>query len=286
MMLVTRRADRLLLITQPEHARLAGRLAEAWGNERFATPAPRAALICAAAHHDDGWHELDGLPAFNDDARRPANFVELPLERTVGPYGRGVESVYQRDPHAGVLVSMHFSGFYTARWGIQGGSPVDHPLAAQVVAAQEARWMPALREAWGYRGPRSEFDAHTWHAYEVLQALDVISLGLGLTDLARASDHGDRVPVTSTLGRLDPPGGARVVAAVPISAGGQRVGLTLRVTAPYRVCVDPYPFSEAEVELTMASRELEDRPYASAEEAAEAYHAAEVREQPITVVAG
>src|SRR5436305_2096746 len=174
-MLVTRRADQLTLITQPEHARAAGTLAQAWGNERFAIPALRDALICAATHHDDGWHELDSEPAYNADARRPANFVELALERTVGPYSRGVESVYERDTAAGVLVSMHFSGFYTARWGIAGGSAVDHPLAREVVAAQEARWMPALREAWGYRGPRSEFDAAIWHAYEVLQALDVIS---------------------------------------------------------------------------------------------------------------
>ena len=156
-MLVTRRADQLTLITQPEHARAAGTLAQAWGNERFAIPALRDALICAATHHDDGWHELDSEPAYNADARRPANFVELALERTVGPYSRGVESVYERDTAAGVLVSMHFSGFYTARWGIAGGSAVDHPLAREVVAAQEARWMPALREAWGYRGPRTVF---------------------------------------------------------------------------------------------------------------------------------
>lgn len=285
-MLVTRRANRLMLITQPEHARVSGRLAEAWGNERFVTPAPREALICAAAHHDDGWYELDELPAYNDDAQRPASFVELPLERTVGQYSRGVESVYQRDPHAGVLVSMHLSGFYTARWGISGGGPVEHPLAVQVVAAQEARWMPALREAWGYRGPRSEFDADNWHAYEVLQALDVVSLALGLTDLSRPSGDGEVVAVTTVLGRLDQPGGPRLVPSVPVSAGGQRVDLTLRVTAPHCVRVDPYPFSEAELELTIAARELEDRAYASAEEAAEAYHAAEVREQLVTVVAG
>ena len=71
-MLVTRRANHLVLITQPEHARLAGRLAAAWGNERFALPAAHAALILAATHHDDGWYELDELPAYNEQARRPA----------------------------------------------------------------------------------------------------------------------------------------------------------------------------------------------------------------------
>ncbi len=285
-MLISRRHNRLVLITQPEHARVSGRLGQAWGNERFATPAPREALICAATHHDDGWYELDELPAYNEDAQRPASFIELPLERTVGPYSRGVESVYQRDPHAGVLVSMHLSGFYTGRWGVSAGGPVEHPLAARVVADQEARWMPALREAWGHRGPRSEFDAHTWHAYEVLQALDVLSLALGLTDLSRPSGDDEPVAATSVLGVLDQPGGPRLVGSVPVAAGGQRVKLTLCVTAPHRVRVDPYPFSEAELELTIASRELEARAYATAEEAAAAFHSAEVREQPITVVAG
>jgi hypothetical protein len=285
-MLITRRGDHLTLITQPEHARVAGQLAEAWGNERFAVPAPRQALICAAAHHDDGWHELDSEPAYNPDAQRPANFVELALERTVGPYSRGVESVYERDGHAGVLVSMHFSGFYTARWGISGGSPVHHPLAREVVATQEARWMPALRQAWGYRGPRSEFDAHNWHAYEVLQVLDVISLALGLTDLSQVSDDGDPVAVTSVLGALDQPAGPRLVPGMPIAAGGQRVDLKLRVIAPYRVRLDPYPFAETGLWLTMVAREIPDRMYASAEDAASAYHAAPARELAIELVAG
>ncbi|HEY2260003.1 MAG TPA: DUF3891 family protein [Solirubrobacteraceae bacterium] len=282
-MLITRRGGKLTLITQPEHARLAGELAARWGNERFAAPAARAALITAAAHHDDGWLELDPLPAYNDRQRRPAHFTELPLTETVGPYTRGVESVYALDPHAGALASMHFSGFYTARWGIQGGSPSDNPLAAEIVATQEARWMPALREAWGYRGPRSEFDADTWHAYEVLQALDVISLGLGLTDLSQPSGDHEAVVVTSTLGRLDQPPGARIVPAVPVGAGHQRVDLTLCVAEPWRLQVDPYPFSEPRFELALQARELEDRQYASAQDAASALQAAELRELTIAV---
>ena len=47
--------------------------------------------------------------------------------------------------------------------------------------------MPALREAWGYRGRRSDFDAGTWHAYEVLQAVDLLSLAHGLMDLEQRS---------------------------------------------------------------------------------------------------
>src|SRR6202042_3861501 len=143
-----------------------------------------------------------------------------PLTETVGPYGDGVESVYARDVHAGALVSMHFSGFYTGRWGVGGGTPSGNELAQEVVATQEARWMPALREAWGYRGRRSEFDAGTWHAYEVLQAVDLLSLAHGLADLERAAPAIEPIDVTSTLARTEQTAGPRFVTGVPVRPGG------------------------------------------------------------------
>jgi hypothetical protein len=284
-MLVTRRADHLTLVTQPDHGKLAGRLGELWGNDRFAVPAPREALIIAATHHDDGWQALDEAPAHNAAEARPAGFTELPLKLTAGPYADNVEAVYARDLRAGALVGMHLSGFYTGRWGLAAGAPPSDPIAAQVVATQESRWMPALREAWGYRGPRSAFDAATWHAYEVLQTLDLLSLALGLTDLTRRSGDAPPVPVTSTLRRLDPPPGARTVPAAPLAAGGERVTLTLRVTEPWRVEVDPYPFSERAFAATLRLREIGARPYASESEAATAFHAAPLTERSITITA-
>ena len=283
-MLVSRRDGRLTLVTQPDHAALAGWLAEHWGNDRFALPAAREALVTAAGHHDDGWLELDGRPTYNAEQRRPAHFIELPLSETVGPYGRGVESVYARDPHAGALVSMHFSGFYTGRWGVGGGGSLSrNELAQQVVAAQEARWMPALREAWGYRGRRSEFDAGTWHAYEVLQAVDLLSLALGLTDLQRAAPAVEPVDVTTTLARTEQVPGPRFVTGVPLRAGGPYVAITLTVAEPGRVELDPYPLRERELEFVLPVRELDDRAYADADDAASAFRAAPVRELRLTV---
>ena len=178
-MLVTRRAgEGLCLITHPEHGRVAGELGRRWGNERFEAPAHQDALVIAATHHDDGWYELDGRPSFNAEQGRPAHFIELPLEVTVPPYGRGVDSVYARDAHAGALVSMHWAGLYDTRFGLDGGEPLKHPLAVAVVAEQDHRRMSALRDAWGRAGRRSEFEAQTWYAYELLQALDLMALAL------------------------------------------------------------------------------------------------------------
>ena len=282
-MLVTRRDGQLVLVTQPGHAAFAGWLAEHWGNEQFVVPAPRDALLTAATHHDDGWLELDGRPMYNAEQRRPAHFIELPLTETVGPYGDGVESVYARDVHAGALVSMHFSGFYTGRWGVGGGTPSGNELAQEVVATQEARWMPALREAWGYRGRRSEFDAATWHAYEVLQAVDLLSLAHGLMDLERPAPHGEPVDVTTTLARIEQLPGPRVVTGVPLRAGGPHVPIMVTVAEAGLVLLDPYPLREPVLEFALPVREIDDCPYDSAEDAARAFHAAPVRHVELTL---
>lgn len=273
-MLLSRRRQRLCVITQPEHGRLAGQLCRRWGNDRFTAPAPGDALLIAAIHHDDGWWELDGEPSFNVQEGRPAHFLELPLEVTVPPYGRGVDSVYARDPHAGVLVGMHWTGLYRSRWGLQVSEPVSHPLAAEVVAEQERRWPAALREAWGGHGLRSEFECQTWHAYEVLQALDFLSLALCLLDTGRPSADGEPVPMPLTLPRVEQPAGPRMVPAIPLGPGGGHVDLTLRVPAPDVVTLDPFPFSESAFEVDVEARWMEDRRYGSAEESASAYHGA------------
>jgi hypothetical protein len=278
-MLVTERAGGLRLVTQYEHGALAGELAERWGNDRFATPATPfdAALTIAAAHHDDGWRELDDLPAHNPDAGRPAHFLELPLERTVPPYGRGVDSVYARDLLAGALVQAHWTGLYSGRWGLQSsGGPVPHPLAEEVVAKGEPRRQAALREAWGFEGLRSEFEANAWHAYEVLQALDVTSLALSLLDPTVPSDPAVEPPLlTTSLFPVEQPPGGRILPSVPTAPLGEHLDLRFWVPEPGVATIDPWPFSEPSFAVTLPSRRLPGE-HLSEEESRAAYQGASV----------
>jgi hypothetical protein len=276
-MLVTRRRDGLTIVKQYDHGALAGVLAERWGNERFAAPALAEALRIAAAHHDDGWRELDDLPAYNVEAGRPAHFLELPLERTVPPYGRGVDSVYERDLLAGALVGMHWTGLYSGRWGLQaGGGPLPHPLAETVVAEQERRRQDAIREAWGHEGLRSEFEADVWHAYEVLQALDVTSLALSLLDPAVVTYPGaEAQPLPSTLFQVEQPPGARILPAVPVAPLGEHLELLLTVPEPGVATIDPWPFGAASFEVSLPARVLAETELPEAEGSA-AFHAAPV----------
>ncbi len=287
-MLVTKRSDEFRLVTQYEHGALAGELAERWGNDRFAMPAEpfAAALTVAAAHHDDGWRELDDLPAFNPEAGRPAHFLELPLERTVPPYGRGVDSVYARDPLAGALVHAHWTGLYSGRWGLQSsGGPVPHPLAEEVVAKGEPRRQAALREAWGFEGLRSEFEANAWHAYEVLQALDVTSLALSLLDPTVAADPAIEPPLlTITLFAVEQPPGGRILPSVPTAPLGEHLDLTLQVPEPGVAAIDPWPFAEQSFAVELPSRALPTDGL-SEEESHAAYRAAAAEPIRWTLVA-
>jgi hypothetical protein len=288
-LLVTKRGDGFRLVTQYEHGALAGELAERWGNDRFATPPePLAgALTIAAAHHDDGWRELDDLPAHNPGAGRPAHFLELPLERTVPPYGRGVDSVYERDLLAGALVHAHWTGLYSGRWGLQSsGRPVPHPLAEEVVAAGEPRRQAALRAAWGFEGLRSEFEANAWHAYEVLQALDVTSLALSLIDPTVPSDPAARPRLlTATLFNLEQRPGARILPSVPTAPLGDHVDLLFSVPEPGVAAIDPWPFAAESFAVALPSRLLATDGL-SEEEATAAYREAAVEPVRWTLRAG
>jgi hypothetical protein len=251
----------MTFVTQYEHGALAGELAEHWGNARFAAPAMGDALRIAAAHHDDGWRELDDLPAYDDEAGRPAHFLEVPLERSVPSYRRGVDSVYARDPLAGALVDMHWTGLYSARWGLQAGGPVPRPLAAEVVAEREPLWRQALLEAWDFGGPRSEFEADAWHAYEVLQALDLISLALSLLDPGATTDPAlEALSLPATLGAVEQPPGPRTLPAIPTGRLGEHLDLRLDVTDPGVAALAPWPFAAARFAVELPARRLSVEP--------------------------
>ena len=274
-MLISRRSDGLQLVSQQDHARLAGDLAELWGAERFPLGATRDSLIIAAARHDDGWQELDGAPYVNEAEGRPAHFLEVPLETTVGPYGEGVGAIYADDRYAGLLASMHWAGLYSARFGLQEGAPLEHPLARRAVAAQDHRAAETAHELWQERGGlRSELEVQRWRDYELLQALDLISLTLCLIDTREASS-GETRPAATNLRSIDQPPGGRWVTLVPARAS-EYSDLEIRVREPGVVEIEPFPLSQTGAEVEFRARRLPDRRF---EDPAGAYADAE----PVTI---
>jgi hypothetical protein len=216
---------------------------------------------------------------------RPAHFLEVPLTESAGPYGEGVDAIYEQDLRAGVLASMHRSGLWSARWGIHDSPPVDHPLAREVVDYEEGRIAAGSRALWeAHGGLRSAFQAELWRDYEILQALDLLSLALSLLDTSVVSDTSVSAPLMSgTLRPLTQPPGARVIECVP-AAGGHHLDLRLKVSAPGLVTIDPFPFATSEVQLAVAARVLPAAPLGDAEAVSAAYHGAELVPTTVTLV--
>jgi hypothetical protein len=285
-MLISAQSSGLQIVTQGEHGRVAGAMAAVWGNDRFPPSVAPASLTIAATRHDDGWRRIDDAPYVNVEAGRPAHFLEVPLTETAGPYGEGVDAIYEADLRAGLLASLHRSGLWSGRWGIHDSPPVDHPLAREVVAYEDARVAERSRELWHTLGGlRSAFHAELWRDYETLQALDLLSLAVCLLDTSAAGDPAAAAPkMSETLRPLQQPPGGRVIECVP-QAGGGHIDLRLDVIAPGVVAIEPFPFALERVEVEISARVMAAAPEQDAAAVTRAYHGAELIAFGVTLVA-
>lgn len=262
-MLVKRSNGELVLIKQVDHAEMTREIAEHWGNERFAAPNPQDEAFTAAAKHDDGWREPDAVPLFNDQERRPLHFLEIGMTEHAELYGRGVEEVFEANSYAGMLVSMHWTGLYRSRWGMQEGRVPfsDNVVRIQdeVVQAEEQRWI-GVKSSLLENTRRSDLEYSLWYNYELLQAWDFVSLYACICDTSPG--NGPTRTVFETVKGLEHEPGARTIPAVPTSIGGDRVELTMTAIDHGVTAIEPYPFDVDELRLTVPAKMIPDRPYA------------------------
>jgi hypothetical protein len=103
--------DHLLLIRQPDHAELAGRIMEAWRADKFAERPTRAKALRATSQHDTGWitglEGGDDLPRVNPDTGAPYGFVDAPLSVRQGVWPRAIGKLAAEDPYVAALVAQH-----------------------------------------------------------------------------------------------------------------------------------------------------------------------------------
>lgn len=175
-MIVRPHDDTAEIVTQVDHAEVAGALAEAWTDAGPLALAPRGPMVIAARLHDIGWRHWEVSPRLNPDTGRPANFLDVVIEEHLRLYRLGIEEVEAHDPYAGMLVSMHAAGIYTGRYDTQPAlrlsrAPDVQTLVDDFVAVREAHY-GALRERLGV--PPEEL----WRNYVLLQVFDRLSLRL------------------------------------------------------------------------------------------------------------
>ena len=240
-MIVSRRPQGLVLVRQVDHQDQCALMARAWGNGDFALPAPVAPLVIATALHDEGWRAWDEAPEARDG--RPVDFTEIDRPTHVALYREGIRAARERDPRAGLLVSLHGQGLYEGRRGLDPGPPTPRaarPPAVRDFLDDQDRVQAGIRAADPGAAPGGRWE---WAAYRLIQAWDALSLYLTWRALAAGRD--------GTLPQ------------VPREPGDAGLDLHLSPDGPKGCIVHPWPFSADRVELPVAARAIEDRPYDS-----------------------
>lgn len=108
-MIVRRVRDHLHLITQPDHAHLAGTIME------YCVPLRsrprRAAILRAIYAHDNGWEEEDAAPRINPDTGDVLDFVNAPLSVRHTVWPRAVARLGD-DRWTAALIAQHAIAVY------------------------------------------------------------------------------------------------------------------------------------------------------------------------------
>ena len=103
-MIVRRADDSLYLITQPDHAALAGRIMRQW--QPLFDAERRASILHAIEEHDNGWREADEAPTVDPGTGRIHDFMTAPVSVRQGVWPRGIARLAD-DPWAAALVAQH-----------------------------------------------------------------------------------------------------------------------------------------------------------------------------------
>jgi Protein of unknown function (DUF3891) len=103
-MIVRNVQDRVRLITQPDHAHLAGRIMEHC--VALAARPRRDTILHAIAEHDNGWAEEDAAPTADPETGTVVDFVSAPLSVRHGVWPRAIASL-SAEPWAAALVAHH-----------------------------------------------------------------------------------------------------------------------------------------------------------------------------------
>jgi hypothetical protein len=101
----------LALITQPDHAALAGRVMRAWRVGGLPEHPRRGSILRAIDEHDNGWRELDEQPRYDAATRGIADFITAPVKARQSVWPRGVARLAD-DPWAAALVAQHARYIY------------------------------------------------------------------------------------------------------------------------------------------------------------------------------
>lgn len=268
------------LITHPDHARLAGEFAAAWGNEHFRKPEPRARVLKAIACHDDGWAARDEHPSITRQGKPAAfstelvgkysAFEEIDLADYLAVRERAVRIIAEQNPYAGLLISMHTYNLLTARAdrstiASEGLTLLDNFLNHQ------REYQHTLQEAIAADDSLDESETTEQTILEhfrLLQACDNLSL---LSCVAFSSPADLLHPLPLNKGAATEVRAAAEVKVLPI--------------APRQFQLTPWPYAQAELNFNFPARHVEGKLFPTSQSLDAAFHTAPVEHLTVKLIA-
>jgi hypothetical protein len=262
------------LITHPDHARLAGAFATAWGNDAFRRPEPRDRVLYGIAAHDDGWALRDAHPAITGQGKPSAfstelvgkysAFEEIDLADYLAVRERAVRIIAEKDPYAGLLIAMHTYSLLSEHADRSTIAPeglilLDDFLARQ--RAYQAELLGAIASDDALTQAQKSTSMIREH-FRLLQACDNLSL-LSCVAFDRPANLLHPLPLNN--------GGAAEIAVQPLALRHFRL--------------TPWPFIEPELTFEFPARRVTGHTFDSSADLDEAFHAAAVEQLTVGLTA-
>ena len=220
----------LTLIRQTDHSEFVGQLAAHWGSAQFSALRPYESVVRAATFHDYGYVQWEPDPDFDAENGIPYEFRRQPgSQRQLDAYQWCIDWLSGIDPYSGLLVSMHRTGLWRARY-----DTISHPAARVRDSLEAAIEDMAVRNEARQEKDKQAFDAdELWTNYKLLQVWDLLGLYFGCQE-----------PVEDYM---EP---------VPSDYAGSSVRLGLTPAGQRKVAFDPYPFDQRPLRLQIACRRV------------------------------
>jgi Protein of unknown function (DUF3891) len=262
-----------LLVTHPDHARLAGDFAAAWGNAQFRSPEPRARVLKAIAGHDDGWITRDAHPVITREGKPSAfsaelvgkysAFEEIDLDQYLMVRQRAVQTMATDDPYAALLVLMHTNSLLTEHADRSTIAVKDIPLLDRFLEhlqTTQKRLRATIAEDASVAA-EEKTDQMIKEHFHLLQACDNLSL-------------------LSCVAYEKP---ATLLHPLPLN-GGRTTEVKVMPVGPRRFQLAPWPFYDPELTFLLPARHVEGKTFASSEALAAAFEEADEKHLPVTLV--
>ncbi len=219
-----------------QHAALAGRLAEQFGNAEFEPVQSDTQMMDLVYHHDLGWQQIDENPPVNPETGLPYSLEQTPPQVSLPTINRSPELNELRGPMQGLLASMHMWGIYNGRFGlVQKMDLQKFPDPAQLQRRLEQELERQQRLTAAGQGQAWLKQPPLMRNYKLLQFFDLLSLYFNRKPAGERGEL-DLLEVPATVDK------AVTVAVTELSRGEYQF--------------DPFPFASQGVKVSCEGRYL------------------------------